>query len=796
MIKNYLKIAFRNLLKYKVYGALNVAGLAVSIACGIIVFSMVKYHLSFDNFHHNANRIYRIVTEQHRDKINYSSSVPPALGLAVRNDYSYAEAIARTVSAQDMLVTVQTTKGLTKSNERDFIYAEPSFLQIFNLPLVSGNKKDVLAEPNTAVITETAARRLFGTTDVVGKVMRLDNVIPVRVTGVLKDLPVNTDLRAQVVASWQTIRTYNEWYLHNDSWGGISSDLQCYALLRPDVSIAAMEKDMDAYVPKFRAGNKNVHHYKLQPLSDMHFDSRYGGAMEKKNLWVLSLIGTFLLIAACINFINLATAQALGRSREVGIRKALGSQRFQLFWQFIAETGLITVAATLTAVFIAMSAMPKVNDLFHAQIQLNLLKDPALPGFLLLMMVMVTFMAGAYPGLILSGFKPVAALKGKLSMQQIGGFNTRRSLIVLQFSISLVLIIAMLVISRQMSYTRQFDLGFDKEAVVMVPRASENPDISMYSLRDQLAAIPGVQQVSLCYAAPSSETAWNNSIRFDNRSEDEDFRVSIKSIDEHYFAAFGLKVIAGKNLFKADSAREMIINETMLRKLGLTSPEQAIGKSMVFAGESASAPIVGVVADFHDRSLHEDIGAVAFTTLPNMYQDYAVKVNASQLSTIMPAIEKTWSTMYPEKVYTYKFLDDYIGYFYQTETDMLQIIRIFSFIAIFIACLGLYGLVTFMVAQKRKEIGIRKVLGSNVSGILWLFGKEFGRLILLAFAFAAPLSWWLMSNWLKDFRFHTELSVMTFVSAIFLTLLIAAVTVSLQSAKAAMMNPIRSLRSE
>ncbi|MFB6454576.1 ABC transporter permease [Chitinophaga sp. Hz27] len=796
MIKNYLKIAFRNLLKYKVYGMLNVAGLAVSIACGIIVFAMVKYHLSFDNFHSNSDRVFRIVTEQHRDKINYSNSVPPALGLAFRNDYSYAESIARTVSAQDMVITVQTSKELTKSKERDLIFAEPSFLQIFNLPLLSGNKKDVLQEPNTAVITETTARKLFGTTNVVGKIFRLDNTLPIRVTGVLKDLPVNTDLRAQVVVSWPTVKAYNEWYLHNDAWGGISSDLQCYALLRSGVNISEVEKNMDSYVPKFRAGNKNVHHYKLQPLAEMHFDSRYGGVMEKRNLWILSLIGIFLLMAACINFINLATAQALNRSREVGIRKALGSQRFQLFWQFIAETALITVAATLTAICIAILVMPSVNELFHAQIQLNLLHDPVLPAFLLLLIAVVTFMAGAYPGLILSGFKPVAALKGKLYMQQIGGFNTRRSLIVLQFSISLVLIIAMLVISRQMQYTRQFDLGFDKDAIVMVPRASENPDLSMFSLRDQLAAIPGVQQVSLCYAAPSSVTAWNNSIRFDNRDDDEDFRVSIKSIDEHYLSTFGLKLLAGKNLFRSDSSKEMIINETMLHKLGLTSPEQAIGKPMAFAGESISAPIVGVVADFHDRSLHEDIGAIAFTTMPGMYQAYAVKLNANQLSAIMPSIEKTWTAMYPDKVYSYQFLDQYIRYFYQTETDMLQIIRIFSFIAIFIACLGLYGLVTFMVAQKRKEIGIRKVLGSNVSGILWLFGKEFGKLILLAFAFAAPLGWWLMSNWLKDFRFHTELSAGTFAAAILLTLFIAAVTVSLQSAKAAMMNPIKSLRSE
>ncbi|MBV8253194.1 MAG: ABC transporter permease [Chitinophaga sp.] len=795
MIRNYFKVALRNLVKNKTYGLLNVLGLALSLTCGILIVMMVRFHLSFDNFHKDSDRIYRIVTEQHRDRIFYSASVPPPLGKAFMNDYAYAEDMCRFVNPGTVLLTTKFGNEVKKVKESSVIFAEPSYLNMFAFRLLESDKQP-LNEPNTAILTEKMARKYFGNTNPINQIFYLESRQAIRVTGIMQDLPGNTDQNGQIIISWISLKGFNNWFLSEDSWGGITSGLSCYVRLRPGGNIAAIEKDLDAYVPRFRPHNKNVHHYKLQPLSDVHFNARYGGVMEKKNLWILSLIGVFLLITACMNFINLATAQALNRSKEVGIRKALGSQRSQLFWQFIAETAIITLTATLLAVILSYLTLPFFGSLFHSDIPYQLFRDPLLISMLLLMFVVVTFLAGAYPGLILSGFKPVAALKGKLSLQQMGGFNTRKSLIVVQFSISLVLIIVMMVITRQMQYAKEFNMGFDKEAIVMVPMGTDDPDISTKTLLHQLGTIPGIEHISLCYASPSSQATWSTSVYFDHRAEAEAFQGSVKGIDENYLATFGLKLVAGKNIFPADSAREILINETMVKKLGLATPEEAIGKNITIGGGVLAAPITGVVADFHDGSLHRDIEAIAMAIFPSQYEYYAIKLDSRRMAATLPAIEKAWSAMYPDKLYTYEFLDDTIAAYYTTEETMLKIIRVFSLLAIFIACLGLYGLVSFMVVQKRKEIGIRKILGGTVPGILWLFGKEFSRLILLSFLFAAPLGWWLMHNWLQDFRYHVDLGPGVFAAAIIITMIIAALTVGMQSIRAAMMNPVKSLKSE
>jgi ABC-type antimicrobial peptide transport system permease subunit len=612
---------------------------------------------------------------------------------------------------------------------------------------------------------------------------------------VLKDLPVNTDQRAEIYLSWATLKSYNEWLASDKSWGGISSELQCFARLRPNVSAAQVEKLLPAYVTKYRPKSKNIHVYKLQPLADVHFDARYGGPMEKRNLWILSFIGLFLVATACVNFVNLATAQALRRSKEVGIRKVLGGLRWQLFWQFMAETGIIAVAATVVATGISFLLLPYVNEWFHVQLSINFFRDGLLLLFVIGLLSVVTLLAGAYPGLILSGFRPVTALKGKLSMQQIGGFNTRRVLIVTQFTISLVLIIGMLVITRQMQYAQEANLGFNKDAIVMIPLGGDTAGIKTKTLQNRLANIPGVQKVSQCYSAPSSDENWNSSIRFDTRTEDELFRVSIKSADDQYLPTFDLQLAAGRNIFPSDSVREFLVNETMVRKLNLSSPGEAIGKKIRFNGNMSGA-IVGVLKDFHDRSLHEDINAVAVTTYLEGYGQYAVKINMRNAASVLPALEKTWSGAYPEKIYEYQFLDEGIAAFYETEQTMLKIIRAFSFIAIFIGCLGLYGLVAFMVAQKTKEIGIRKVLGSGVTEICWMFGKEFARLILLAFLVAAPVAGWLMNSWLKDFKYHISIGPWIFVLAIAISFAVAALTVGYQSIRAALLSPVKSLRTE
>jgi ABC-type antimicrobial peptide transport system permease subunit len=798
MIRNYFKVGYRNIVKNKSYSFINVTGLTLSITCAIFIFSFVKYNLSFDNFHQNPERIYRIVTELHRDVIAYRSSTTSPLGDFFRNDYTYGEKIARVYTERDALITIRNGNELAKFEEAEGIaFSETDFFDIFNFPLKQGDKTTVLADPNTAIITETIARKYFGDRDPIGETFCFKNKMAFTVTGVLEDLPANTDIKSEIFVSYASLKTYDPWLASDtDGWGGIRDGMKCYTLLRPNTSVSKVEEVLSAYVKIYRPTSKNVHRYKLQPLADIHFNANYGGAIEKSNLVILFVIGLFLIVTACVNFINLATAQALKRSKEVGVRKVLGSLKKQLFWQFIFETGIITFAGIVIASILSYTIFPYVNHFFGTQIPTSVFYDGQLFLFMVLVGIVVTFLAGSYPGLVLAGFQPVAALKGKLSRQTIGGFNTRRTLIVVQFAISQVLIIGMVVITNQMRYTHQSNLGFDKNAIVMVSMGTDTKPEQANTIKNEMLRIPGVEKLSLCFTAPSSEDEWGNSIRFENSSEEVNFRTSIKSVDADYISTFDLPLVAGRNLQPSDSVREMLVNEAMVRKLNLKSAEDAIGKVITANGGSMHAPIVGVVKDFHNRSFHEAISPILLTTYTADYMNYAVKLNLADAKDALAAIEKVWLQQHPDQIFKYQFLDESIARFYETEERTLRLIQIFSFIAIIIGCLGLYGLVSFMVSQKTKEIGIRKVLGGTAAHIVWLFGQEFTRLIVVAFLIAAPIGWWFMNDWLQDFTFHIPIRVWTFIIAISFSLVVAAITVCYQVMHTAFANPVKSLRIE
>jgi putative ABC transport system permease protein len=477
------------------------------------------------------------------------------------------------------------------------------------------------------------------------------------------------------------------------------------------------------------------------------------------------------------------------------VRKVLGSLRGQLLRQFIFETGFITFAGMAIAVIIAYTICPYVNLMFNMQLSINLFSDPDLILFIVGLTVGVTLFAGYYPGLVLAGFKPVTALKGKLSQMNVKGLNTRRTLIITQFAISQVLIIGMIVIIHQLQFARQSDLGFSKNAIVMASTGEEQNLVRKNGLKNEIAGIPGVKSVSLCYAAPASEHDWNNSIKFES-TEEVNFRTSIKAADADYVKLFDLELAAGRNLSPADTVREMLVNEALVRKLGLKSPEDALGRIIIADGGDIVAPIVGVVKDFHDKSFYEEINPILLTTFTEDYIYYAIQLNLANAKPTLEAIEKLWTAQHPDELFHYEFLDDNIAKFYQTEETMLALIQIFSFVAIFIGCLGLYGLVSFMTAQKTKEVGIRKVLGGSIGHILWIFGKEFSRLIVFAFLVATPMGWWLMNMWLQEFEFQIEMGPWIFLLAIGSSFFIAAITVGYQVTKTALMNPVRSLRTE
>jgi ABC-type antimicrobial peptide transport system permease subunit len=408
-------------------------------------------------------------------------------------------------------------------------------------------------------------------------------------------------------------------------------------------------------------------------------------------------------------------------------------------------------------------------------------------------MIIVTFLSCTYPGIILSGFKPVQALKGKLTQGVNKTFNLRRTLITAQFTISQILLIGLIVVVYQMKFFREADMGFDKDAVVMIPTGSR--DQKMKTLKDRFAQIPGVDNVTTCFAAPSSNNRWSTSLTYDNRTEAEQFSVSFRGADENYISTFDIDLLAGRNLTPSDTVREFLVNETLLHKLNIDSPHDILGKKFRVNGDW-TGPVVGVVKDFHDLSLHSDISPVFFTTAQENFQYFAVKINMANSKEILTALEKEWTTLYPELVYNYAFLDEITAEFYQTEETMLKLIEIFSFIALFIGCMGLYGLVSFMSLQKTKEIGIRKVLGGSVAHILWIFGKEFSRLIVIAFLLAAPAGWFLMSRWLERYTYHVDITVSVFIIELLVIASVVLLTVGYKAARSALMNPVNALRTE
>ncbi len=795
MLRNYIKIAWRNIRRNKSYTFINIVGLSMGIACSIVIFAFVSYQLSFDGFHKNKDRIYRFVTEWHDEDINYSGAVPSPAAKAFRSNYTYGEKTARIIDYQNSLIAIPGSAENKKFKEEDGIaYTEPEFFDIFDYPLIKGDKNSFLKNPNSAAITEKMAKKYFGSEEAIGKTIRVNNRTNFIITGVLKDFPANTDRRQQIYLSYANLIDQNRWLAKDSGWGGVYSGCKAYTLLKPSISKAQAETGLKQIIAaNYKGRDLKTWQFKLQPLSDIHFNTDYDGSADRKYLWAFFFIGLFLIITACVNFINLATAQALNRSKEIGIRKVLGSLPSQLFWQFIAETAMITLFALLIACALAALVLPYVNSLFKTEIALHYLTNTPLLLFLGLIFLLVTFLSGSYPGLVLARFQPVLALKSKLSQKHIGGFSLRRILVVTQFAISQMLIIGTIVIASQMHYSKNTELGFNKKAILLMPLPTTDK-VKASTLRTRMTGVAGVEDISLCFAAPAAGSNNTTNLRFDSRAEDEHFSVNTKSADENYLKTFGIKLAAGRNFFPSDTIREYLVNETFVKKLGLKSPGDVIGKMASING--IKAPVIGVVKDFYNYSFHSEISAVAIMPSADNYRTCAVRINMNNLKPAIATLENIWSETYPEYLFEYRFLDDSIAEFYELDTIMLTLIEAFAAIAVLIGALGLYGLVSFMAVRKTKEIGVRKVLGARISNILWLFGKEFTKLLLIAFVIAAPVAWWAMTKYLQDFKNQIKLGAGIFVMAIVCTFLIAAITVGYRSIKAALANPVKSLRTE
>jgi putative ABC transport system permease protein len=792
MIKNYIKIAWRNLKRNKAYATISVIGLALGIACGILIFTLVTYHLSFDTFHKDPDRIFRLYTEWHDDGIGKSNGVPQPLGKTFRNDFTQAEKTARVINFNNSLITITKGSEVKKFREEAGVaFTEPQYFDILNFPLLKGDKKTVLVQPGEAIITEKIARKYFGDDNAIGKVIRLDNKVNFTVTGILKDLPPNTDRRQEIYVSYGNMDEYTD-KRREENWGGVYSGSEAFTKLKPNVTVTQANEALAQIIKRhYKGRDLKTWFFKLQPLNDVHFNAELDGYADKKYLWALFFIGIFLIITACVNFVNLATAQALNRSKEVGIRKVLGSLPYQLFWQFIAETAIITLVALVLAIGLSYLALPAINHLFQSQMEFNI---PHLSGFIVIISLVVIFLSGSYPGLVLARFQPILALKSKLSQKHIGGFSLRRILVVTQFSISQILIIGTIIIVSQLHYSQTADLGFNKDAIVLLP-VPQNDKVKLSTMRNRLNEVQGVEKVSYCYRAPASQSNNTTGVNFNHRAEDEHWGINTKTADENYLSTFGLKLVAGRNFFPADSTREFLVNETFVKKLNM-KPQDVIGKTLSINGKSTTAPIVGVIKDFYSYSFHTEISPICVMPDYRGYSTVAIKMNMRNAKASLASFEKIWNETFPEELYSYEFLDDSIKKFYQLDNVLLTLIEAFAGIAILIGCLGLYGLVSFMAVRKTKEIGVRKVLGANILHVLWLFGKEFTFLLLIAFVIAAPLAWWAMHNYLQDFKYRITIGPGIFMVSILLTFVIASITVGYRSITAAQANPVKSLRNE
>lgn len=805
MFKNYIQIAWRNIVKRKAYSLLNITGLAIGIASCLVLFTVLRYEMSYDDFYPSKERIYHIATKDKLpDDVAYTSGIPyPALD-AIRLDFPniITGALVGYFPSQ---VTVLGTNSNNTNNEKKFIeeggvfYADPEFFEVFQHKWLTGTPA-VLKEPNVVVLTKKMAEKYFGNwKDAVGQYLKSDNAIVSKVAGIIETPLTNTDFPLAIVGSYATVKSNPGVFNYSTDWGSTTSNFQLFVKLPQGVNEADINKQLLAFSKKnYRSSPTTVRTNWLQPLNEVHFDTRlsnYGDHVTNKStIWTLALIGLFILIMACINFINLSTAQSVGRSKEVGIRKVLGSNRKQLFWQILGETAIIVIIAVLLALGIAFLVMPSIKHIASISETLGLLNAQTLL-FLLAVTVIVTILSGIYPSLVISRFNPTLALKNKINSATVGGISLRRALVVVQFAISQVLIIGTIVAISQMNYVQNADLGFNKESVLLLNATADSVTVGrQQALKQRLQQLPGVQAVSFSTDVPSSENFWGSNMAFDHK-DDENFTLFLKFGDEDYFKTYGLQLVAGRKYSKSDTLNEVVVNETLVRKLGVKDPQQVIGKE-IRVGRSPWRTIVGVLKDFKTSSLRQELQPIMLGERNQLYSVTGVKFKTSNPAQMQETVQKVWNDINPEYAFTSSFLDENINNFYRQEQQLSLLYKLFAGIAIVISCLGLYGLVSFMAAQRRKEVGIRKVLGASVANIIYLFSKEFTLLIMVAFVIAVPVAYYLMSGWLQGFVFRVKMGVGVFALAILASVIVAWLTVGYKSLKSALANPVKNLRAE
>ena len=813
MLRNYLIIALRNLRKHRGFTFINVFGLALGLACCLLITLYVVDELSYDRFHEKADRIYRIQTDIKFGGNDMHFAVSPdPVGPTLKQDYPQVEQFVRLHQRGTWLVRRAGTA--TNIREDDIMFADSTLFDVFTLPLISGDPAQALTQPNSVVISESAAKRHFGSMEPVGQLLLFDNNQSFRVTGVMRDMPMNSHFRTNFFLSMRD---------DNYPWGSwLSNNHHTYVVLKPGVDAAVFARNLDVVIEKYvgkqaqaalgttmdqfrKSGNS--YRYWMMPLTDIHLYSRQSVELAPNGdiqyVYIFSAVAVFILLIACINFMNLATARSMGRAREVGVRKALGSMRSQLMNQFLTESVLTTTLAMGLALLLVALILPFFNQVAGKEIDLNSLVSPLWLLALVLLPVGVGLLAGSYPAFFLSSFRPVSVLKGSLASLRWGvglkSMGLRSGLVVFQFMMSVILIVATLIVYRQMTYIRTKNLGFQREQVLTIN--------DVYTLgkgaeafRQEVLRLPGVVSGSISGYLPTPSNRSDNSF-FPEGEVDARKAVQMQSwgVDHDYVKTMGMQLVQGRGFsrtFGSDSSA-VILNETAARLFG---GNQILGKRISIFDDPQlktmrTYTVIGIIKNFHYESLRQTIGALCLRLDANSGA-ISFRLSSQDIPMLVSRVEALWKQTAPGQPFSYQFLEDSFDRMYRAEQRVGTLALTFAVLAVLIACLGLLGLAAFTAEQRTKEIGVRKVLGASVASIIGLLSKDFLKLVLVAIVLASPVAWWAMSRWLQDFAYRIDVEWWVFALAGGLAVGIALLTVSFQSIKAALMNPVKSLRTE
>ncbi|MEP1033326.1 ABC transporter permease [Ekhidna sp.] len=809
MLKNYLKTALRNLVRNKVYSILNVLGLALGIGCALVIYKVIVFENSFDKHQKNYDNIYRVVSHSIRaGEVSKGAGVPHPVGPTLSEDYPDVGEVVRTHYVWGDQVNVKEGNEIKKFLLDDGIaYLDNSFFKIFTIKFLAGDPTSALTEPNTAVISASQSTKLFGFNvgeeiKAVGKTINVGNLQDYKIVGVISDPPESTNFPFSILLDYDSQAASNPYYDEGKRWNSTSSSTNAYILVNKGFNQEAFNSKLIDFVDKhYEEGASERRRYVTQRLSEIHFDDEYGNYIYSTSpalINALTVIAIFLVLTACINFINLATAQAANRSKEIGIRKAIGGYSGQLVFQFFTEITLITLVSLFCSLAIAEFLFVQLEDVISTRLSLDLFSSLETISFLFILLVLVSFLSGFYPSILLSGMNTVKALKSKITAKDhSGGLNLRKTLVIAQFTISQFLIIGTVIIAAQMRYFMEKDLGFDKEAIVK-SYLPERDDVKNARFKSMMLEDPAIENVTFSLSSPTGNSNSHSNFNYPPLDIEEDFNASYKPADEEYMKLYGLEILAGRDIRKNDSSNHVVINQQIADLMGFKDNYAgAIGERLTSGWTRSDLTVIGVMKDFHSRDLSEGFQYVLLLRDPRIYYEVAFKTkDGANVNSAITHFENTWEKVYPEFVLDWEFYDEELANNYEQEQSVATLMSTFSAVSIIIGCLGLYGLIAFISANRTKEVGIRKVLGASILSIIGKFTKEVFILVIVAFLIAAPVAYYILNQWLNDYEFRIDIGVGFFLLAFLVTLVIAAITVSHRTISTALINPATTLKDE